>query len=54
LLKEFVGGFSLLLWAAGILCWIAYGLDSSAPDNLYLGFILVIVVFITGIFGYSQ
>lgn len=33
-LKEMAGPFNLLLWAAGILCFIAFGLDSSVPDNV--------------------
>jgi sodium/potassium-transporting ATPase subunit alpha len=48
------GFFSLLLWAAGILCFVAYGLDSEEPSNLYLGIVLVTVVFITGVFSYMQ
>lgn len=44
--------FSLMLWAGSILCFVAYGLDSSDPSNLYLGIVLAIVVFITGVVTY--
>lgn len=48
------GFFSLLLWGAAVLCFIAYGLDSEAVDNLYLGIVLAIVVFFTGCFSFYQ
>lgn len=54
LLDNMRGFFSLLLWLAGILCFIAYGLDNSIPENLYLGIVLVIVVFLTGLFSFYQ
>ncbi|KAM4702612.1 potassium-transporting ATPase alpha chain 2 [Rhinophrynus dorsalis] len=54
-----VGGFSLLLWAGAVLCWIAYGIQYSqdnniSRDNLYLGVVLAAVVFLTGCFAYFQ
>jgi sodium/potassium-transporting ATPase subunit alpha len=48
-----VGGFSLLLWGGSALCFIVYGLDGSM-DNLYLGIVLAVVVFLTGIFAFYQ
>lgn len=48
-----LGGFSLLLWAGGILCFIVYGLDSNVSD-LTLGIVLCVVVMATGIFSYLQ
>jgi len=48
------GFFSLLLWAASILCFVSYGLDNSGVDNLYLGIVLAVVVFLTGVFSYYQ
>jgi len=56
---QLFGGFSLLLWIGAILCFIAYGIQLSTlenvlPDNLYLGLVLAIVVFITGCFAYLQ
>ncbi|XP_029428993.1 potassium-transporting ATPase alpha chain 2 [Rhinatrema bivittatum] len=58
-LKQMVGGFSLLLWAGAILCWIAYGIqyaqdNTVAKDNLYLGVILALVIILTGCFAYFQ
>lgn len=51
--EQLTGFFSLLLWAGGILCFVAYGLQ-GAVDNLYLGIVLCTVVFMTGVFGYVQ
>ncbi|XP_006146786.1 potassium-transporting ATPase alpha chain 2 [Tupaia chinensis] len=58
-LKQMVGGFSILLWAGAVLCWIAYGIqyanDKSATlDNVYLGAVLALVVVLTGMFAYYQ
>mmetsp|Transcript_14473 Transcript_14473/g.29165 ORF Transcript_14473/g.29165 Transcript_14473/m.29165 type:complete len:1142 (-) Transcript_14473:212-3637(-) len=54
LLEHMTGFFSLLLWAAAILCFIAYGIDQSSQDNLYLGVVLAAVVILTGLFSYYQ
>lgn len=56
---QLFGGFSLLLWIGAILCFLAYGIQVSTfenvlPDNLYLGLVLAIVVFVTGCFAYFQ
>lgn len=58
-LAQLFGGFSLLLWIGAILCFIAYAIQLSTienvlPDNLYLGLVLAIVVFVTGCFAYLQ
>jgi sodium/potassium-transporting ATPase subunit alpha len=53
-MHHLTGFFSLLLWFAGILCFIAYGLMPGSPENLYLGVVLVVVVMMTGIFSYYQ
>jgi len=53
-------GFSLLLWAGGIMCFVAYAIDKSenpeeaTDDNLWLGIVLVGVVVITAVFTYYQ
>uniref|UniRef100_A0A4W4HB57 Sodium/potassium-transporting ATPase subunit alpha n=1 Tax=Electrophorus electricus TaxID=8005 RepID=A0A4W4HB57_ELEEL len=57
--KQMFGGFSLLLWTGAVLCFIAYGIqaaieDEPSSDNLYLGVVLSVVVFITGCFSYYQ
>jgi len=54
LLLEFCGFFSLLLEVGALLCFIAYGVDSSAPEYLYLGVVLALVVTITSIFSFYQ
>jgi sodium/potassium-transporting ATPase subunit alpha len=54
LLGHFAGFFPFLLWGAALLCMIAYALDNSQPENLYLGIVLAAVVVITGTFSYVQ
>jgi len=58
LLGEMVGGFATLLWIASIMCFVAYGIESSAGnppvDNLALGIVLAMVVIITGFFSFFQ
>jgi len=58
-LKQLFGGFSMLLWVGAILCFIAYGIERSASedvlgDNLYLGIVLTVVVVVTGVFSFYQ
>ncbi|RWS13285.1 sodium/potassium-transporting ATPase subunit alpha-B-like protein [Dinothrombium tinctorium] len=58
-IQNLFGGFSLLLWIGGLLCFFAYTIQTAksknAPDdNLYLGIVLLGVVIITGIFSYYQ
>ncbi|KAJ9582089.1 hypothetical protein L9F63_003545, partial [Diploptera punctata] len=52
------GGFSALLWIGAVLCFIAYIIEdntlSHSDDNMYLGIVLAVVVFVTGIFTYFQ
>jgi len=56
--KEMIGGFATLLWIASIMCFVAYGIqttDGDAPvDNLALGVVLALVVIITGFFSFFQ
>lgn len=52
-IEEQTGFFSLLLWFGSFLCFIGYAIDNSAPDNLYLGIVLAVVVFVTGCFSYA-
>ncbi|XP_016070203.1 PREDICTED: sodium/potassium-transporting ATPase subunit alpha-4 [Miniopterus natalensis] len=57
--RQMFGGFSILLWIGAILCFTAYGIqvsfhEETTEDNLYLGIVLAVVVFITGCFSYSQ
>ena len=59
-LKNLFTGFSMLLWAAAILSFMAFGLEYGSShghpelDNLYLGCVLVFVVTVTAIFSYYQ
>jgi sodium/potassium-transporting ATPase subunit alpha len=48
------GFFSLLLWLAAALCFIAYAIDDSSSDNLALGIVLAVVTLLTGIFSFYQ
>ncbi|OQV20867.1 Sodium/potassium-transporting ATPase subunit alpha [Hypsibius exemplaris] len=56
---EMTQGFSLLLWIGGILSILAWGVQSNLQpntpsDNLVLGIVLIVVVFITGTFSFMQ
>lgn len=56
-IHEMTGFFSLLLWFGSILCFIGYAIQEDKEDdksNLYLGIVLALVVFITGVFSYMQ
>jgi len=52
-MDEMTGEFNLLLWAAGVACFVSYGMLPQA-DNLYLGVVLFCVVTVTGVFSYLQ
>lgn len=57
--KNIFGGFASLLWVGAFLCFFAYSIkvsttESTSPDNLYLGIVLVFVVVVTGLFSYYQ
>lgn len=56
---QLFGGFSLLLWIGAILCVVAYTIQAFTSDDaklndLYLGVVLAVVVFVTGAFAYFQ
>jgi len=56
---QLFGGFSLLLWIGAILCFVAYSIQAFTSDDaklndLYLGIVLAVVVFVTGAFAYFQ
>ncbi|XP_067007033.1 sodium/potassium-transporting ATPase subunit alpha-like [Anabrus simplex] len=58
-LKTMFQGFSLLLWAGSLLCFVAYyiqlkTLEVPPNDNLWLGIVLFAVVIITGVFSFYQ
>lgn len=57
--KQLFGGFAMLLWIGAILCFVAYAIteatyDDAPKDNLWLGVVLAVVVFLTGCFSYFQ
>jgi len=53
-LAQFTGFFALLLIGGGVLCFIAYGLVPADIENMYLGSVLLGVVFVTALFTYNQ
>lgn len=56
--RNMTGEFSLLLWTGSILCFVAYGIQQATNDsdmsNLFLGAVLAIVVFLTGLYTFFQ
>lgn len=52
-LAEMTGFFSLLLWFGGVLCFISFAMQQDF-ENLILGVVLCVVVFLTGLFSYFQ
>ena len=46
--------FACLLWAGAVLCFIAYGIDSTDPGNLYLGIVLAAIVNISTLVEFVQ
>jgi sodium/potassium-transporting ATPase subunit alpha len=52
-LKEFTGVFSIMLELAGLGCIVNYALQ-KAPENLFLGIVLWLVVIISGSLNYHQ
>jgi sodium/potassium-transporting ATPase subunit alpha len=56
LLLEFTGLFNYMLWIGAILCFAAFGMqtDKSDKSNMYLGFIVVGVVMVTGCLAFYQ
>jgi magnesium-transporting ATPase (P-type) len=52
-MEEMTGFFSLLLWGGAFLCFFSFALKQDY-ENLALGCVLAIVVFLTGVFSYLQ
>ena len=44
----------ILLWGAGVLSFIAFGLDTSATSNLWIGVVLMVATFVSSTFTYIQ
>ena len=53
-LEEITSTFSLLLWIAAILSFVAYGLDQNEKSNLYLAVVVIAIVLLSGFFSYIQ
>ena len=53
--KEITNWFAIMLWVGSVLAIVTYIVQptGNAP-NLYLAFVLIIVIFITGIITFSQ
>ncbi len=55
LIKQLVGGFQLMLIGAAILCWVVANLSNPVDQQTnFLGYVLVIVVVVTGVFAFFQ
>ena len=54
-LKEITNWFAIMLWIGSILCIVTYIVqpNGNAP-NLYLAFVLMFVVILTGVITYMQ
>ncbi|KAL4494140.1 hypothetical protein ABPG72_016096 [Tetrahymena utriculariae] len=53
-IKEITTPFAILLWIAAIFCFVTYYLSPEDPSNLYLGFVLIAVIFVTAQITYQQ
>ena len=53
-LSKYLDPFMILLWGAGILSFIAYGVDSSVIDNLWVAIVLMAATFVSSTFTYVQ
>lgn len=53
-LHELFGGFQGLLWAAAVLALIAFLLDKSVLDNIYIIIVLMVVIWGTAILTFTQ
>jgi len=53
--NQLIGGFQILLWAAAILAFISYGINTEiAGENIYIGIVLVIVILLSACFTFYQ
>eukprot|EP00048_Salpingoeca_helianthica_P021743 m.14196 g.14196 ORF g.14196 m.14196 type:complete len:1391 (-) comp6355_c0_seq1:24-4196(-) len=53
-LSKYIDPFMVLLWGAGILSSVAYGLDTSVSANLWVAVVLFAATFISATFTYVQ
>ena len=43
-----------MLWAGGVLCFVAYALAPADPSNMYLGIVLFAINSMTGLMSFYQ
>lgn len=54
-LKEITNWFAIMLWVGSILCIIIYIIEPEGNlPNLYLSFVLIFVIILTGVITFSQ
>ena len=53
-LEEISSTFSLLLWIAAALSFLAYGLSPAEKSNLYLAIVVIVIILLSGLFSYMQ
>ena len=53
-LEEITSTFSILLWIAAALSFLAYGLDQEEKSNLYLAVVVIVIILLSGFFSYIQ
>lgn len=54
-MKEITNWFAIMLWVGSILCIVIYIIQPTGNlPNLYLAFVLIIVVLITGTITFAQ
>ena len=53
-IMEITSVFSILLWIAAILSFVAYALNSEDLSNMWLGVVISIIILLTGMFSYFQ
>ena len=53
-IMEITSVFSILLWIAAILSFIAYSLNPEDLSNMWLGVVIAVIILLTGMFSYFQ
>ena len=53
-LEEITSTFSLLLWIAAALSFLAYGISPVEKSNLYLAIVVIVIILLSGLFSYMQ
>ena len=53
-IEEITSTFSILLWIASALSFLAYGLNQNEKSNLYLAIVVIVIILLSGFFSYIQ